>query len=128
MAGFPAGRWVSPYTAMNYMLFRVYEAAHQLRAAARKKTVVVVVDDVTWFRFDLQLGNNWIDRGNPAFLSADSDWEQFLRTQQKRYPDLPTDLATTIQGVDSIKVFRQTSRSEFILEHQANVGTVRHGR
>ena len=128
MAGLPAGRWVSLYTAINYMLFRVYEAAHQLRAAAATKTVVVVVDDVTWFRFELQLGNNWIDWGNPAFLPADSDWEEFLGTQQKRYPDLATDLATTIQAVDSIRVFRQTSRSEFIVEQQVNVSTVRHRR
>ena len=118
MAGLPAGRWVSPYTAINYMLFRIYEAAHQLRAAAGTKTVVVVVDDVAWFRFEMQLKGNWIDWTNPAFVSPDAEWTQFLDEQQKRYPDLPTDVASTVQEVDSITIFRQTSRSEFILEYE----------
>jgi hypothetical protein len=100
---------VSPYTAMNYLAFRVYEAARQLGDATGTKTVVVVIDDLTWFRFEMQLTGNWINWNNPAFISLDSEWTQFLDEQRNRYPDLPNDLASTIQEIDSIKMFRQSS-------------------
>lgn len=120
IAGLPAATWVSPYTAMNYLVFRVYEAARQLRTASGRKTVAVVIDDTAWFRFEMQLTGNWIDWKNPVFISQDSEWTQFLEPQQKRYPDLPNDLASTIQEVDSIRIFRQTSRFEFIMESDVN--------
>ncbi|MGA2774300.1 MAG: hypothetical protein ABSG26_26230 [Bryobacteraceae bacterium] len=61
IAGSPGGGFVSPYTAMNFLLFRAYEAARQLHAVTGTKTVVVVIDDMTWFRFDMQLRGNWIN-------------------------------------------------------------------
>lgn len=120
IAGLPAATWVSPYTAMNYLVFRVYEAARQLSSARETKAVIVVVDDTAWFRFEMQLTGNWIDWKNPVFISQDSEWTQFLEAQKKRYPDLPNDLASTIQEVDSIRIFRQTSRFEFILEYDVS--------
>lgn len=115
--GNPAGTSVSPYRAINYLLFRAYEAAAQLRTAKGSKTVVVVIDDVAWFRFDMQLTGNWIDWKNPGFVSQDTEWTQFLTKQQKRYPNLLSNLGRTMQGIDSVKVFRQTSVFEFCLEY-----------
>lgn len=116
-SGIPAGTAVSPYTAIDYLLFRAYEAAAQLRTATGSKTVVVVIDDQTWFRFEMQLTGNWINWKNPRFVSQDTEWTQFLTDQQKRYPDLLNDLAHTIQGIDSVKIFRQTSVFEFFKEY-----------
>jgi hypothetical protein len=122
IAGLPAGTWVSPYTAMNYLIFRVYEAARQLQNARGTKTVVVVIDDTAWFRFEVQLTGHWIDWKNVAFVSQNAAWTQFLDEQLKRYPELPNDLASTVQAVNSIKIFRQSSRFEFILEYDVSVG------
>ena len=116
-SGNPAGTSVSPYRAINYLLFRAYEAAAQLRTAKGSKTVVVVIDDVTWFRFQMQLTGNWINWKNPGFVSQDTEWTQFLAEQRKRYPNLPSDLGPTMQGIDSVKVYRHTSAFEFCLEY-----------
>ena len=66
IAGAPAGTCVSPYTAINYLLFRTYEAAKQLGTISSLKAVILIIDDVTWWRFELQLRKNWIDWGYAA--------------------------------------------------------------
>jgi hypothetical protein len=118
MGGYPAGGAVSPYQAINYLLFRVYEAARQLRATSGRKTAVVVIDELSWFRFDMQLRGNWIDWENPRFIAPDDHWNQFLSLQQRRYPDLPNDLVHMIRGIDSVKIFRQNAAFEFRLEKE----------
>jgi hypothetical protein len=113
LAGDPAGAFVSPYRAMNYLLFRVYEAARQLRAISVVKNVIVVIDEMTWFRFRVQLKHNWINWRNPTFLSEDDEWKQFLSSQGERYPNLPNDLAATVRTIDSIRILKQDSRFDF---------------
>jgi hypothetical protein len=108
MGGHPAGGAVSLYQPINYLLFRVHEAARQLQSANGRKTAIIVIDELTWFRFDMQLRGNWIDWANPRF-APDDDWNQFL-SLQKRYPH---DLADTILGIDSVKIFRQNAAFEF---------------
>jgi len=77
LANQPAVTSVSPYEAANYLLFRVYEAAKQLQRSTSERIAVVVVDDLTWFRFKLQLNDGWINWDNPRFFS-DHDWGGFL--------------------------------------------------
>ena len=55
MGGHPAGGAVSPYRPVNYLLFRVYEAASQLKAASGQKNVVIVIDESGWRRFAAQI-------------------------------------------------------------------------
>jgi len=117
MGGHPAGGPVSLYQPINYLLFRVYEAARQLQSANGLKTVVIVIDELSLFRFDMQLRRNWIDWANPRFIAPDNDWNQFL-SLQKRYPH---DLADTILGIDSIKIFRQNAAFEFWLEKEFGI-------
>lgn len=117
IAGFPTGRSASPYTAISYLLFRVYEAAHQLHSATGNRTVIVIIDDIAWFRFEMQLTASWINWKNPTFVSQEDVWIQFLTEQRKRYPDLLNDLAPTLQGINSVKIFRQTYAFEFCLEY-----------
>ena len=65
IGGTPAGGLVSPYQAINYLLLRVYEAAHQLKSAIGTKCVVVVIDELAWHRFDVQIRKGWIDWERP---------------------------------------------------------------
>ena len=118
MGGHPAGGAISAYQPINYLLFRVYEAARQLKNFAGRKTVVIIIDEIGWFRFDMQVRGNWINWANPQFIAPDETWNEFMSHQQKRYPDLLNDLAETVRGIDRIQVFRQNAAFEFRLERE----------
>ena len=89
LAGLPAVGSVSPQSAANYLLFRVYEAAKQLQRATPPGIAVAIIEDLTWWRFDFPLKNNYIDWRRPGFLPADSVWELFVDKQRRRYPRSP---------------------------------------
>jgi hypothetical protein len=40
---------------MSYLVFRIYLAAVQLAFAAGERVVVIVIDGLAWFRFDMQV-------------------------------------------------------------------------
>ncbi|MGH2373902.1 MAG: hypothetical protein ACRDIC_10620 [bacterium] len=52
IAGEPAGGFVSAYA---------YEAARQLAQVTRRRVAVAIIEDLTWWRFKLQLQGKWID-------------------------------------------------------------------
>lgn len=107
-----AGGPVSPYDAANYLLFRVYEAAKQLQQIARDRIAVVVVEELTWFRFELQLSDGWIDWANPRFFSGHA-WEGFLARQRSRYPNLLDDLRPALQGLNAVWILRQAEGYQY---------------
>jgi len=122
IGGYPAGGPISVYRPINYLIFRVYEAARQLKAASGSKNVVIVIEELIWHRFDIQVRRNWIDWAFPGFIDPDQDWNQFLSLNQERYPGLPADLAATIRGVDSIRVYVQNHAFEFRLKSEFSSG------
>jgi hypothetical protein len=97
----PSGRAISPYAAINFMLFRIYEAAKQLAHFNGRRIAVVVIGDDRAYRFDFQLRGSWIDWSNPTFLAADRTWENFLaRQERENYPDIRTDVGPTLRAID----------------------------
>ena len=67
----PAGRSVSLYDPVDYLLFRVYEAAKQLQQVKCDRIAVVVVEESTWQnRFEIQLSGGWFDCTNPSFFPS----------------------------------------------------------
>lgn len=59
----------SAYTGMDYLLFRVYEAAKQLIRVNRRRIVVVVINSRSWHKsFKVPLENDWINWPNPNFI------------------------------------------------------------
>ena len=79
----PAGTWLSPVPAVNYLLFRAYEAAVQLQRSGLRRAAVVVVSD--WDRFEMQLEGGWVDWTAPQFKEQDRELLPALRA---RYPNL----------------------------------------
>lgn len=94
------------------MLLRLYEAALQLRAAKGRKTAVVIIDELGWFRFEVQLWKNWINWENPAFVGNEEHWRPLLHLLEDA-SDLPGGLGPTIRELDSVEVFRQNHAFEF---------------
>jgi hypothetical protein len=122
IAGEPAGGSVSPYTAINYLLFRIFEAARQLQAAHGRRIAVILVEDLTWWRFDVQLKNNWIDWHNPIFVRGDAEWSAFLESQKERYPGLPA-VASAIRALDGVWIVRQSSGYDHDLEYDISMSS-----
>lgn len=124
MGGAPAGGAISAYNPVNYLLFRVYEAARQLKSHSGRKTVVVIIEELAWYRFDPQVRKDWIDWNEPRFLFPDAEWQEFLSLQEVRYPDIKSDLRDTIHAIDSIKIFRQNHVFEFSIQKDIAVAAV----
>ena len=117
LAGRPAAGTVSPYDAVNYLLFRVYEAAKQLRQVVCDRIAVVVVEELTWFRFELQLSDGWVDWSNPRFFSGHA-WEGFLAGQRARYPNLLDDLQPALRSLNAIWILRQSEGYQYHREFE----------
>ena len=111
----PSAHTVSPYAAINYLLYRVYEASKQLARYNRRRIAVIMIEDLAWSRFQIQLQNNWINWNNPEFCRGDHEWEAFIN--QKDMPVLKTELRSLL-GTDGIWIVRRTSDYESHLEYE----------
>jgi hypothetical protein len=119
----PSAGSVSPYVAINYLLFRVYEAAKQLAQFDGQRIAVVVIDDLTWWRFEMQLQNHWIDWANATFLDHDPEWETFVKEQEDRYPQLRTELRSVVGGINGAWVIKRVYGYEYRLEQELSTGS-----
>ena len=117
----PAGKFVSPYSAANYLLFRVFEAGKQLEDRSTGCIAVVIVEDLTWFRFKPQLSDGWINWHSPEFYHGDRDWGEFLCKAQDRYRDLPAGLPAVLQNLDAVWILRMSSDFQCHLEYEIHI-------
>lgn len=113
LAGQPSVRRQSPYAAVNYLLFRVYEAAVQLQRFGRRRAAVVVISD--WDRFQIQLEGGWVNWRTPHFTEQD---EELLPTLKARYPDLVSEsaLCDALNQIDALFLLKRASGYEYQLE------------
>jgi hypothetical protein len=100
---------------MNYLLFRVFEAARQLACSSRHKVVVAVLFDFE-HRFGCPLKEGWIDWRNPSFLRRDSAIDDFLEEKYKKIPNLDEEVRRYVSGIDQIWIF--DSDEPFVLRKQ----------
>jgi hypothetical protein len=113
----PSAYSVSPYVAVNYLLFRAYEAAKQLTRYTARRIAVGVIDELAWSRFQVQLENSWIDWSNPEFIAGEPDWETFMNGQRSRYPDLTTELRHVLGNISKIWILRRAFGYKYKLEY-----------
>lgn len=122
MAGEPAGGVVSPYSAINYLVFRIYEAAKQLSQFDLPRIALVVIGSGYWWRFKMQLEGGWIDWANAAFLDSGPAWQEFIGKQEERYPQLETELGAVVRGIHAVWILKRSSGYEYDLEMKLNPG------
>lgn len=126
LANHAEAEWVDSYVAANYLLLRVYEAAKQLQRSASKRIAVVVIQDMTWERFTVQLKNKWINWANPSFFPS-LDWGKVLSRQLTRYPDLANDLKPALESLNSIWIFKQSEEYQYHREFEIKLDGIRDG-
>lgn len=102
LSGNPSTTLLSPYGAMNFFLFKVYSAAKQLTDSRCRRIVFLVISPHTWSLYRSPVKNRWINWQAPSFLPADDKWHKFLDNQSRCYPDISSDLRSTVQSLDEI--------------------------
>lgn len=105
------------YSPIDYLLFRLYEAARQLQNARTNRIAVAVVEDYN-VSYKIPLSEGWIDWKNPSFLERDSEIQEFLSIQYEKNPNLDADLKTFVTGLSEIWILRYKDFFELKLEHR----------
>jgi len=92
------------YSPVDYMLYRIYEAARQLKKVPNRKIVVVILTDFdTYYKHPIEEG--WIDWKAPRFLQRDEDIAVFLDAKYMENPALDDDMRRDISQMDEIWFF-----------------------
>ena len=105
------------YSPVDYLLFRLYEAAQQLKDSTAHSIAVAIVEDYQ-LSFKIPLSENWIDWNNPQFLKRDSEISAFLEEKYKENSNLNADLITAIKSLDEIWILHYNNNFELELLHR----------
>jgi len=113
----PTAGWLGVYSPIDYLLFRLYEAARKLQDSRAKRIAVAIVSDYD-VSYKIPLSEGWIDWANPEFLRHDSEIQAFLSAQYARNHNLDAELKTFITGLSEIWILRYKDTFELLREHQ----------
>ena len=113
----PIATWLGMYSPIDYLLFRVFEAARQLEPSLRTRIAVAIVKDYQ-VSYEIPLTENWIDWTKPSFLRRDSEIEAFLDHQYKGNPDLDIDMQRAIASVSEVWILKDSGPFDLNLAHQ----------
>lgn len=114
---------LSLYSPVDYLLYRVYEAARQLRNSAQCKIVVAIVSDYS-LSFKIPLSEGWIDWRQPTFLRRDSEVAAFLEKKLAGNPHLENDVRNCIRTLGEIWIFRRTDELSLRRAHRIRITPV----
>jgi hypothetical protein len=100
----PAAHTGDLYGSINYVVFRIYEAAKQLQAAPKEgRRVAFAIDDQTLHTVEPQLKNKWINWSEAKLYdNAGEKAKKFIDDQRKDYPNLDKELAAVIRELEGI--------------------------
>jgi hypothetical protein len=102
----------SPYCAMNYLLYRVYESAKQLkRSNATARIALIVIDGLTEHTFKIQLKDGWIDWKNPAFMDV---YDPFIEDQRKKTPNLDAELKSALECLHDVWILERSNGNQVV--------------
>lgn len=116
----PTAGWLGGYSPVDYLLFRVHEAACKLRSANATRIAVAIVSDYD-VSYRIPLSENWIDWQRPAFLKKDSEIHAFLTAQYKNNENLDDDLTSSIAGLSEVWILRYQNSFQLHREHRFEV-------
>lgn len=115
---FPTSGWLGMYSPIDYLLFRIYEAARQLERAKSIRIAVAIVKDYQ-VSYQIPLTENWIDWANPSFLRRDSEIEAFLARQYEKNADLDTDIRRAIAEINEVWILKDGGPFDLELAHRS---------
>lgn len=115
----PTADWLGWHSPIDYLLFRLYEAARKLLNTRAKRIAVAIISDCDYdVSYEIPLSEGWIDWTSPAFLKRDSEIQTFLSAQYERNPNLDAELKTSITGLSEIWILRYEDSFQLQREHR----------
>ncbi len=118
LSGSSGGGSISLYDLADYILLRVYEAAKQLEKQNLKRTVIIVISKTWWNFVDTQINEGWINWKSPSFYLKTPGIRSYINGQKYRYPQIYSDLLTTIKNLSSIFFVKENDDLNFsIVQH-----------
>ena len=94
-------------TAADFLLSRIYEAAKQLASFPDRRTAIIVIDEFfAWNDFGAAIAFGTFDLSKPTFQSTNPVWLKFLDKLKDDYPEIESDLASTVLSLNQIRIFR----------------------
>ena len=97
-----AAGWLSPYSPIDYLLFRLFEAAKQIEQSPNRKIAVVITEAYeTSFRIPL----SWVNWTYPKLFLKDNEIVPFIEAKKQQIPDLESEITQKIQSLDEIWIF-----------------------
>ena len=109
LSGYSEGDTYSLHDAANYLLFRAYEAARQLKEAEGRKVAAIIIEELTWPIVGQPIREGWIQWQRPEFVEGGTQvWEKFIHAKSEKYKtDVRRDLKRRLGAIDSVCLFRK---------------------
>ena len=93
-------------------MFRALQAAKQLQnARVAGRIVLIVIDEATWFTFQIPLKHKWIDWKNPTFHININD--PFIEKKRRRNENLDAELKPTLGSVDAVWILKRSLGNQY---------------
>ena len=116
--GVGKGRAVSLYAPSDRILFKIYEAAKQLSDFPQARLAVLVISDLTWYRFQIPLKENLMHWESPRFINDDPRWNRFFQEQKIRYPEVEKEIGTVVDSLTQAWIIREKYGYQYFREYE----------
>lgn len=107
--------WNSLYSPLDYLLYRIYEAAIKLNTSSHRRIAVAILS--RFGDYSLQLEEGWIDWKNPRFFRADNDIKPFLDDRLIKNPNLKRELPVELRKLNNIWILSDSTEFSLSLEY-----------
>jgi hypothetical protein len=96
-----------PYTAADYLLSRLFEAAKQLEKFDGIRIAVAVIDNYTsWPTIRYGLNHGFVDWKAPKYFRSNATMKEHLEKLEKTYPKMDDEVARLLDIVNEIRIYR----------------------
>jgi len=110
------------YSPLDYLIYRLYEAAQQLQGFGGMRIAVAIIDEYER-SFKIPFDESWIYWDNPSFFRKEADIEPFLRKKLAENPNLEDDLKASFTKIDQIWICKQEKPLGVKKMHVIDTGT-----
>ena len=116
-----AAGYLSVYSPIDYLLFRLFQAAKQLEQSPNRKIAVIITEDYK-LSFRIPLSDSWVDWTDPKLFLKDNEIIPFIEAKKQQIPDLESEITRRIQSLDEIWIFRVENNFDIHLMHRIKPG------
>jgi hypothetical protein len=113
-------RTFDPYSGSNFVLFRAYEAAKQLKQSPKQRIAIIVISNMSWSFLQIPINEDWMNWHSPCFLESCFQWQDFFEQNKERYPEIETDLKEAITSLTELWIVIQGNNFEYSLNRKIN--------